>query len=138
MLVTLKRWKQAFDQADWHAPVLQATGPPAGSALATALAAMEAEDGAAAAAAAADEHVCMVCKEGCRLQPAELLAAYVFCKRLSAAEAGGAAPLEGLALPRAAGFVLSSVSHFNLIHVKCHAAARRADAALRTPKRWDI
>lgn len=96
---------------------------------------MEAEDGGGGGGA--EEHVCMVCKEGYRLQPGELLAAYVFCKRLSAAEAGGAAPLEGLALPRSAGFVLSSVSHFNLIHVKCHVAARRADAALRAPKRCD-
>ena len=30
------------------------------------------------------------------------------------------------------------VSHFNAIHVSCHAAARRADGALRPPKReWD-
>lgn len=31
-----------------------------------------------------------------------------------------------------------TVSHFNLIHVVCHAAARRADSALRAPKReWE-
>lgn len=65
----------------------------------------------------------------------ELLGAYVFCKRLGAAEAGSAAPPEGLALPRSAGHVLSTVSHFNLIHVKCHAAARRADSNRRAPKR---
>ncbi len=63
------------------------------------------------------------------------LGAYVFCKRLGGAEAGGAAPTEGLALPRSAGHVLSTVSHFNLIHVKCHAAARRADSNRRAPKR---
>ena len=96
---------------------------------------MEAEDGAAVGAAD-EQHVCMVCKEGYRLQPSELLAAYVFCKRLTVAEAGGAAPLEALAAPRSAGFVLSSVSHFSLIHIKCHMAARRADAALRAPKRY--
>ena len=66
---------------------------------------------------------------------AELLGAYVFCKRLGAAEAGGAAPTEGLTLPRSAGHVLSTVSHFNLIHVKCHDAARRADSNRRAAKR---
>ena len=31
-----------------------------------------------------------------------------------------------------------TVSHFSLIHVACHQAARRADAALRHPKReWE-
>ena len=59
----------------------------------------------------------------------------MFCKRLATAEAGGSAPTEGLALPRSAGHVLSTVSHFNLIHVKCHAAARRADSNRRAPKR---
>jgi E3 ubiquitin-protein ligase UBR4 len=32
----------------------------------------------------------------------------------------------------------ASTSHFNAIHVTCHTSARRADAALKTPKReWD-
>ena len=65
----------------------------------------------------------------------ELLGAYVFCKRLGAAEAGGAVPTEGLTLPRSAGHVLSTVSHFNLIHIKCHEAARRADSNRRASKR---
>ena len=31
-----------------------------------------------------------------------------------------------------------TVTHFNLIHINCHAAARRADSALRVPKReWE-
>ncbi len=31
-----------------------------------------------------------------------------------------------------------TVSHFNLIHISCHAAARRADSSLRVPKReWE-
>lgn len=33
------------------------------------------------------------------------------------------------------GMLLTSVSHFNLIHTECHAAAKTADAALRQPKR---
>lgn len=32
----------------------------------------------------------------------------------------------------------STVSHYNLIHVSCHVAARRADAALRVAKKeWE-
>ena len=31
-----------------------------------------------------------------------------------------------------------TVSHFNLIHINCHAAARRADSSLRAAKReWE-
>ena len=46
-------------------------------------------------------------------------------------------------LPPASQFALClqvhcTVSHFSLIHVACHQAARRADAALRHPKReWE-
>jgi hypothetical protein len=38
----------------------------------------------------------------------------------------------------AGGPLLSSVSHANLIHASCHAAAKAADLNLRQPKReWD-
>lgn len=52
---------------------------------------------------------------------------------------GGTAPM---LLPAAGSGPLisaySSVTHFNLIHASCHAAARAADANLRAPKReWD-
>ena len=40
--------------------------------------------------------------------------------------------------PASHAWGFATVSHFNAIHVSCHAAARRADAALKTPKReWD-
>lgn len=61
------------------------------------------------------------------------MAAYCFCKAVPATDAPGAC---------APGFahsqIFSTVSHFNLIHISCHSAAKSADAALRTPKReWE-
>eukprot|EP00982_Pelagococcus_subviridis_P008495 30846-Pelagococcus_subviridis.AAC.11 len=75
--------------------------------------------------------VCRVCFEGYKLRPRELLGVYCFCKRVENAPSAG-----GPGGRRGAGY--SSVSHFNAIHFACHAAARRADVALRTPKReWE-
>ena len=92
-----------------------------------------AEDGSTSDAGD-EQHVCMVCKEGYHLQPSELLGTFVFCEQIAVEDVGGAAPLEALAAPRSAGFVLSSVSHFSLIHIKCHMAGRRADAVPRDPQ----
>jgi E3 ubiquitin-protein ligase UBR4 len=101
-------------------------GVPALSPLAAELAALEgsAED---------DEggNVCMVCREGYALQPATLLGCYCFCRVAAAAEWPGCAPPWGT--PH--NLLLSTVSHFNLIHISCHAAAKAADASLRQPKR---
>lgn len=110
-----------------------------------------------------DHLVCLVCKEGYRQKPMALLATYCFCKRIAAVEvpeicpplqtSSGGAPTQGSpgTVPspggrggragRAvgggpAGFVYCTVSHFNLIHVACHEAAKRADASLRVPKRY--
>jgi hypothetical protein len=121
---------------------------PAGSQLASELAALEAEE----ADEEEEQHLrCMVCREGYRLRPHELLCAYVHCKPVyrvggaaaAAAAASGGMPVGGTAamlipegLPVAAAY--ASVTHFNLIHASCHASARTADAALRQPKReWD-
>eukprot|EP00884_Botryococcus_braunii_P020805 jgi/Botrbrau1/7408/Bobra.0112s0008.1 len=57
--------------------------------------------------------------------PPSSLAAYCFCKKMPAVEAGGSSPPAAAVLDK----VHSTVSHYNLIHVSCHAAARRADAA---------
>ncbi len=78
----------------------------------------------------------MVCREGYSLRPGQLLGTYTYCKAVAADDAsviGCSAPNQpGLAV------VFTSVSHFNLIHCSCHAAAKAADGALRTPKReWD-
>ena len=102
---------------------------------------------------------CTVCQEGYRLQPAEALGVYVFVKRVplapaqeALAAAATAAPVGGnsgdarglsalLGLSGeldSSGWGMCSSSHFNAIHVSCHTSARRADAALKTPKReWD-
>ena len=87
--------------------------------------------------------VCRVCREGYKSRPRELLGVYCFCKRVERAAAaggggggGGGTPSSAFAGASSAGY--SSVSHFNAIHFSCHAAARRADIALRTPKReWE-
>lgn len=102
-------------------------GVPALSPLAAELAALEGsveddDDGGA---------VCMVCREGYTLQPTTLLGCYCFCRVAAAAEWPGCGPPWGT--PH--DLLLTTVSHFNLIHVNCHAAAKAADASLRQPKR---
>jgi hypothetical protein len=102
-------------------------GVPALSPLAAELAALESsvEDEEAAGGA------CMVCREGYTLQPGTLLGCYCYCRVAAAAEWPGCSP------PWSTPYDLlyTSVSHFNLIHVNCHAAAKAADASLRQPKR---
>lgn len=66
-------------------------------------------------------------------RPDDLLAVYCFCKALPAGDEPGCTP-PGYAHAQ----LFSTVSHFNLIHMSCHVAAKAADAALRTPKReWE-
>ncbi len=110
---------------------------------------------------------CMVCREGYALQPASLLGVYAFTRAAPADEFPGCGPppaagggssggssssavgsaygMFGGGLPAAGGgaiasvgSILTTVSHFNLIHASCHASARAADASLRQPKReWE-
>jgi hypothetical protein len=134
---------------------------PAGSQLAAELAALEAEE--EEGEEVGGEERCMVCREGYRLRPRELLCAYVYCKALhiptvstsSASSGSGSTSAAAAALEAAlstpgghpalfmppgspCAAVYSTVTHFNLIHASCHAAARSADASLRAPKReWD-
>ena len=81
--------------------------------------------------------VCRVCREGYRSRPRELMGVYCFCKRVDCAPAATNSPAVNSANTTAVpGY--ATVSHFNAIHFACHAAARRADIALRTPKReWE-
>jgi hypothetical protein len=102
-------------------------GVPALSPLAAELAALESslDDEETAGGA------CMVCREGYCLQPSTLLGCYCYCRVAAAAEWPGCSP------PWSTPYDLlfTSVSHFNLIHVSCHAAAKAADSSLRQPKR---
>lgn len=102
-------------------------GVPALSPLAAELAALEAsvEDDEASGGA------CMVCREGYSLQPTTLLGCYCYCRVAAAAEWPGCCP------PWSTPYdlIFTSVSHFNVIHINCHAAAKAADASLRQPKR---
>jgi E3 ubiquitin-protein ligase UBR4 len=81
--------------------------------------------------------VCRVCREGYRSRPRELMGVYCFCKRVECAPAATNS-ITNSANTTANTTGYATVSHFNAIHFACHAAARRADIALRTPKReWE-
>lgn len=69
-----------------------------------------------------DGLACMVCREGYKLRPTDLLGVYSYSKRVNL---GGEC-------------VYTTVSSFNIIHFQCHQEAKRADAALRIPKKeWE-
>jgi len=71
--------------------------------------------------------VCRVCFEGYALKPRELLGVYCFNKLVLTPAANGDMSQ-----------TVCTVSHFNAIHFSCHASAKRADVALRIPKReWE-
>ena len=82
---------------------------------------------------------CRVCREGYASRPTELLGVYAYCVAVRArprSGSTGSAPRSAREARREVTF--STVSHFNAIHFSCHDAARRADAALKTPKReWE-
>eukprot|EP00246_Nothoceros_aenigmaticus_P013242 TRINITY_DN4479_c0_g3_i1.p1 TRINITY_DN4479_c0_g3~~TRINITY_DN4479_c0_g3_i1.p1 ORF type:complete len:905 (+),score=186.28 TRINITY_DN4479_c0_g3_i1:47-2716(+) len=73
---------------------------------------------------------CMVCREGYRLRPTDMLGAYCYSKRVNLSYGmGGHAKAE---------WVYTTVSHFNVIHFQCHVEAKRADASLKNPKKeWE-
>ncbi|KAL5095744.1 hypothetical protein RYX36_000071 [Vicia faba] len=77
-----------------------------------------------------DGLACMVCREGYSLRPTDLLGAYSYSKRVNLGVAtSGSARGE---------CVYTTVSYFNIIHFQCHQEAKRADAALKIPKKeWD-
>ncbi|GMH20638.1 hypothetical protein Nepgr_022479 [Nepenthes gracilis] len=77
-----------------------------------------------------DGLACMVCREGYSLRPNDLLGVYSYSKRVNlGVSTSGSTRGE---------CVYTTVSHFNMIHFQCHQEAKRADAALRNPKKeWD-
>ncbi|CAI5507035.1 unnamed protein product [Closterium sp. Naga37s-1] len=78
---------------------------------------------------------CMVCHEGYRLRPNELIGAYTFSRRFSDLSTWS---LTSTTSRVAVNWSISTVSHFNTIHFSCHDRAKRADSALKLPKReWD-
>lgn len=77
-----------------------------------------------------DGLACMVCREGYSLRPNDMLGVYSYSKRvnLGTTSSGSAR----------GDCVYTTVSHFNIIHFQCHQEAKRADAALRNPKKeWE-
>lgn len=77
-----------------------------------------------------DGLACMVCREGYSLRPTDLLGVYSYSKRVNlGAKTSGNAH---------ADCVYTTVSYFNIIHFQCHQEAKRADAALKNPKKeWE-
>ncbi|XP_048230333.1 auxin transport protein BIG [Ricinus communis] len=77
-----------------------------------------------------DGLACMVCREGYSLRPTDLLGVYSYSKRVNLG-VGTSGSARGEC-------VYTTVSYFNIIHFQCHQEAKRADAALRNPKKeWE-
>ncbi|EPS73190.1 hypothetical protein M569_01564, partial [Genlisea aurea] len=77
-----------------------------------------------------DGLACMVCREGYKLRPTDLLGVYAYSKRVNLGV--------GTSGNSRADCVYTTVSHFNIIHFQCHNEAKRADAARKNPKKeWD-
>ncbi|KAK8964933.1 Auxin transport protein BIG [Platanthera guangdongensis] len=77
-----------------------------------------------------DGLACMVCREGYNLRPNEMLGAYSYSKRVNL---GTVSSANGRG-----DCVYTTVSHFNIIHFLCHQEAKRADVALKNPKKeWE-
>uniref|UniRef100_A0A1D1Y594 Auxin transport protein BIG n=1 Tax=Anthurium amnicola TaxID=1678845 RepID=A0A1D1Y594_9ARAE len=77
-----------------------------------------------------DGLACMVCREGYTLRPNDMLGVYSYTKRVNLG-AGSSGNARG-------DCVYTTVSHFNIIHFQCHQEAKRADAALKNPKKeWE-
>lgn len=78
-----------------------------------------------------DGLACMVCREGYTLRPNDMLGVYSFSKRVNLGPTNTASGGRG-------DCVYTTVSHFNIIHFQCHQEAKRADAALKNPKKeWE-
>ncbi|KAJ8751615.1 hypothetical protein K2173_025768 [Erythroxylum novogranatense] len=77
-----------------------------------------------------DGLACMVCREGYSLRPTDLLGVYSYSKRVNLG-VGTSGSARGEC-------VYTTVSYFNIIHFHCHQEAKRADTALRNPKKeWE-
>ena len=77
-----------------------------------------------------DGLACMVCREGYSLRPTDLLGVYCFSKLVNLG-VGSSGSARGEC-------VYTTVSYFNIIHFQCHQEAKRADAALKNPKKeWE-
>ncbi|XWS75634.1 hypothetical protein CRYUN_Cryun01aG0107800 [Craigia yunnanensis] len=77
-----------------------------------------------------DGMACMVCREGYSFRPTDLLGVYSYSKRVNLG-VGTSGSARGEC-------VYTTVSYFNIIHFQCHQEAKRADAALKNPKKeWE-
>ena len=73
--------------------------------------------------------VCVVCREGYKFKPKESLGIYTFSKRIEVSLGGS---------PTKPEKCYSTVTHFNLIHNKCHSQATRSDrSGKHTREEWE-
>jgi E3 ubiquitin-protein ligase UBR4 len=70
---------------------------------------------------------CVICKEGYKLRPDDLLGFYIFVSSVPQNTSQGDLL-----------HVMSLVTHFNAIHLQCHKEAARAEKSMRKPKtEWE-
>ena len=70
---------------------------------------------------------CVICKEGYGLRPDDILGFYVFVSSVSVTKPSSET-----------SHVMSTVTHFNPIHMQCHREAARAEKAMKKPKtEWE-
>lgn len=72
---------------------------------------------------------CMVCHEGYQYKPNDTIAFYTYCKQV---DIDVNTLFNRSSLPVISG--VSTVTHFNLIHIQCHNDASKADKKLKPPK----
>ena len=82
---------------------------------------------------------CCVCGDGYGFKPAQMLGLYVFVKPIHISLSMDAALLQGLVGDCDEDEVgVSSVTHFTVIHFRCHQEAVKADKKLKPPKsEWE-
>ena len=74
-----------------------------------------------------DGLTCVICKEGYKLRPDDLLGFYIYVSSVTQNTSSGDIL-----------HIMSSVTHFNPIHLQCHKEAARAEKSMRKPKtEWE-
>ena len=75
---------------------------------------------------------CVICHEGYNFKPEDILGAYVYSKSY---EIRGS---DNYAEKYSSAHGISTVTHFNLIHLSCHLNAAKAEKAMKQPKgEWE-
>ncbi|KAJ1471911.1 E3 ubiquitin ligase, partial [Baffinella frigidus] len=95
--------------------------------------------------------ICVICHEGYKYKPEEVMGVYVLTRRYSIAQpfvapspspfpspAAASSPARSAAPPSRSDRCFASVTNLSLVHCACHAAATRADKVMKQPRaEWD-